>query len=278
MYRAFYALPQSMVDSDGRPINAVHGYLDMSARLLRDYQPDELLHVFDADWRPAGRVAVYADYKGNRPEDPETLPPQFTLLRSVLDAYGATVVEAPEWEADDAIGVLCAQASDQDRIDIVTGDRDLIQLVRDETEAGPTIRILYTVRGVTKLEFFDEAAVTNKYGVSPQRYVDFAILRGDPSDGLPGVKGVGEKTAAKLIQQYESMEAILSDADSQSPRLAKSLLDAQEYIGLMQQIVPVRTDVALEISRPKCNEEQLQALVEHYRLGGPISRLDQSTA
>lgn len=273
MYRAFYALPESMVDEAGQPINAVHGYLDMTARLRQDYQPDEIVHVYDADWRPAGRTDVYPPYKGDRPEEPETLVPQFELLRKVINAAGLTSAEAPDWEADDAIGTLCAQAQVGDIIEGVTGDRDLLQLVRDEDDTGPTIRILYTVRGVTQLAVFDEAAVEEKYAVPPQRYVDFAILRGDPSDGLPGVKGIGEKTAAKLVQKYPSLDALLEDAESQTPKMAENLQAAQEYIAQMFSVVPIRMDVAVDLNRPEKDPAALEELAQHYRLGGPLGRL-----
>ena len=217
MYRAFFALPQSISDSDGNPVNALHGYLDMTANLLRDQQPDRLIHVFDHDWRPAARVEAYPDYKAARAADPESVPPtlqpQFDQLPALLDALGQTRAEAEGWEADDAIGALCQQAPPGDRVDVVTGDRDMLQLIHDGDGSGdgehPTIRVLYTVRGVSELAEFDATAVEAKYNVPPSRYVDFATLRGDPSDGLPGVAGVGEKTAAKLIGQYESLDALL---------------------------------------------------------------------
>jgi len=274
MYRAFFALPQSISDQNGQPINAVHGYLDMSARLLANYTPGELIHVYDADWRPAGRVDLYPPYKGNRPDDPETLPPQFTRLREILTAFGLPQAEAPAWEADDAIGSLCANASADDHIGIVTGDRDLLQLVQDGSTNTPKIEVLYTVRGVSKLEIFDEAAVVKKYNVPPQRYVDFAILRGDPSDGLPGVKGIGEKSAAKLIAAYPTLQAIVDDADSQSARIAKSLKDSTAYIALMQQIVPVRNDVAVTIARPTKDEALVAKLSAAYGITGPVKRLE----
>lgn len=273
MYRAFYALPESMVDENGSPINAVHGYLDMTARLQQDFGPDEIIHVYDADWRPAARTDIYPPYKGERPEEPETLVPQFTLLRKIINAAGLTSAEAPEWEADDAIGTLCTQAKSADTVEVVTGDRDLLQLVRNDRSDGPTIRILYTVRGVTQLAVFDEAAVEEKYGVPPQRYVDFSILRGDPSDGLPGVKGIGEKTAAKLVQKYPSLDALVEDAASQTPKMAENLLAAREYISQMFHVVPIRQDVDVTINRPSKDSLGLERLSTYYRLGGPLTRL-----
>lgn len=272
MYRAFFALPTTMVDTDGHPINAVHGYLDMTARLQTMHRPDHLVHVFDHDWRPAARVAVYPPYKADRPDDPPALPPQFTLLREVLHAFGAPLAEAPDWEADDAIGALCAHESAGTRIDIVTGDRDLLQLVRDD-ERGPVVRVLLPVKGVTELTAFDPAAVKEKYGVPPERYVDFATLRGDPSDGLPGVKGIGEKTARTLVTQYPDLDALLADVGALTPRLAASLRDAAAYVSAMRQVVPIRTDVAVELTAGEPDNTRLDELGERYRLSGPIARL-----
>ena len=146
-------------------------------------------------------------YKAARPPEPEDLTPQFKLLREVLDRTGMLQAQTEGWEAEDAIGAFCLEASDDDRIDIVSGDRDLIQLVRD-----PVVRLLFTVRGVSELAEYDEAGVLAKYGVSASRYGEFAILRGDPSDGLPGVRGVGEKTARDLVVAFPSIDAMLEAA------------------------------------------------------------------
>ncbi len=269
LYRAFFALPASIADAHGQPVNAVHGYLDMVARLLGDLRPDRVVHVYDHEWRPAGRVQAYAGYKANRPPDPAGLPAQFAILRDVLQATGMAQAEAPGWEADDALGVLCARAEAGTRLDIVTGDRDLLQLVRDD----PPVRVLFTTRGVSELTPFDEAAVLAKYGVPARRYVDFAILRGDPSDGLPGVKGVGEKTAQALVARYPSLDALLEDAAAQPPRLAGSLAASRDYLAAMQAVVPVRTDVDVHTWSGSWDDAQLTDLGERFRLNGPIRRL-----
>jgi 5'-3' exonuclease len=272
-YRAFFALPSSITDPDGVPVNAVRGVLDMHARLVADHGADEVVHVFDHDWRPAPRVAAYEGYKSQRPEDPEHLPAQFVLLREVLAAFGLPMVEAEGWEADDAIGTLCIEADPGDRVDVVTGDRDLLQLVRDE---GPAVRVLFTVKGVSELGVFDEEAVLAKYGVPADRYVDFAILRGDPSDGLPGVKGVGDKTARDLIRRYGSVEALLADVDGQTPGLARQLRAAGEYITAMRDVVPVRTDVPLRWTRTSRDDSALEDLAVRRGLEGPIGRLREA--
>ena len=279
MYRAFFALPPTIRDDTGRPVQAVHGYLEWTVRLMEQHRPASAVHVYDHDWRPAPRVAMYAGYKANRKADPPDLPPQFDILREVLDALGEPQAEAEGWEADDAIGALCSGLPDDgsDRVDVVTGDRDLIQLVRD-----PVVRVLFTVRGVTQIAVFDEAGVEAKYGIPPSRYVDFAILRGDPSDGLPGVDGVGEKTARELVRGYPSLDELLADARDRrltrgpagrSPRLVANLQAAERYITTMRDIVPVRSDVPVHQWRGEpFDDDALDALAERLSLRGPIRR------
>ncbi len=273
MYRAFFALPQTIRDATGRPVNAVHGYLDMTARLLATRSPERLVHVLDAEIRPAERVAAYPEYKAERAPDPEALPPQFALLYSTLSALGEETASSPGWEADDAIGALCAAASADDSVDIVTGDRDLLALVRDES---PRIRVLFTVRGVSELAEFDEQAVVERYGVTPARYTEYAMLRGDPSDGLPGVPGVGEKTAARLLNAYPSLHALLADLQTQPAKLAERLAAARDYLERMKQVVPVRTDVQVDLNRGQRDEVVLAELAERGGLGGPLHRLAEA--
>lgn len=267
-YRAFFALPDSITDDAGQPVNALRGYLDMTARLVTDHRPDEVLHVFDADWRPAGRVAAYPEYKGARAPDPEGLPEQFPMLRDVLHTMGQTCLEAPGWEADDALAVLCKGVEAPDRIDVVTGDRDLIQLVRD-----PVVRVLYTLRGVSELRVFDAAEVQERYKVPPERYVDFAILRGDPSDGLPGVPGIGEKTAQRLVAKYPTLDALIADADAQTPKMAERLRAAGEYITAMRAVVPLRNDVDLRRVEGARDDSKADELAAAHSIDGPVGRL-----
>lgn len=275
LYRAFFGLPTSIKDPSGRAVNAVHGYLDMTARLYASRSPDVIVHVFDDVYIPAARAKAYRPYKAHRPADPPELPPQFDLLPEVLGALGLDRAWAPQWEADDAIAALCATAGANDEIGIVTGDRDLLQLVRD---AGPTVRVLFTVKGVSDLAEFDEAAVLAQYGVPAARYVDFAILRGDPSDGLPGVSGVGEKTARRLVQDYPTLDALLDDVASQPKRLAERLAVSREYIAAMREVVPVRPDVAVTRERGERDDARLETLAQERRLGGPIRRLIEALA
>ena len=165
-------MPDSVTAPDGTPVNAVHGYLDMVTRLVVARRPDEVVHVYDHDWRPVERTDIYPGYKSNRPPEPEAITQQFALLRSVLDLTGLLQAETEGWEAEDAIGAFCVEADETDRIEIVSGDRDLIQLVRD-----PVVKLLFTVRGVSELAEYDEAGVLAKYGVPASRYAEFAILR-----------------------------------------------------------------------------------------------------
>lgn len=273
LYRAFFGLPTSIKAPDGMAVNAVHGYLDMTARLIASRQPDQLVHVYDDVFVPAARAEAYAPYKAHRPEDPPELPPQFDLLEEALDAFGQLRASSAGWEADDAIAALCASAAPEDEVEIVTGDRDLLQLVRD---SSPAVRVLFTIKGVTDLGAFDEAAVLAKYAVPASRYVDFAILRGDPSDGLPGVTGVGEKTAQKLVQAHPDLDAILASAASQPKRLAQNLTDARDYIQTMLRVVPVRPDVPVEFKSGPRDEARIEHLAQTRRLGGPIRRLTQA--
>lgn len=268
LYRAFFALPTSITAPDGTPVNALRGYLDMTARLVVDRRPDEVLHVFDHDWRPAARVEAYAGYKHARAEEPDELTAQFALLPTVLDAFGQTQVQAPGWEADDAIGVLCHATTGDERVAVVTGDRDLLQLVRD-----PHVRVLFTVKGVSELTDYDEAAVEARYGVPASRYVDFVILRGDPSDGLPGVPGIGDKTARALVAAYPDLDALIADAGSQTPRLAERLAAAGEYVAAMRSVVPVETTVPLETRAGARDDAVLDDLAARHGLEGPIARL-----
>lgn len=270
MYRAFFALPTSITGEGGQPVNALRGYLDMTARLVTDHRPDEVLHAGDDDWRPAPRVAAYAGYKSARNEEPPELTVQFRILLELLDALGQAWVVAPGWEADDAIGTLCAQAQARDHLAIVSGDRDLMQLVRD---GDPSVRLLYTVKGVSELAVCDEETVHARYGVAPSRYVDFAILRGDPSDGLPGVKGIGPKTAQALIDRAGTIETLLDDLDGLRPAVAASLQGSRDYLAAMRDVVPVRCDVALAWRRGVRDDKRVDALGERWNLVSPLRRI-----
>jgi 5'-3' exonuclease len=270
-YRAFYALPRTITGPDGAAVNAVRGYLDMLSQLLVERRPGGVVNVFDADWRPQWRVDLYAGYKAKRPDDPPELPGQVPVIREVLDAAGLPVAEAAGYEADDVIGTIAAAAGPRERVAVVTGDRDMFQVVRD-----PVVWVLFPLRGTSSLARFDEAAVAAKCGVPPARYVDLAILRGDPSDGLPGVPGVGEKTAARLAADHPDLDALLAGAASRqlSPRVAAALQQSAGYLQAMRRVVALPTDVAYQASDPhQPDRERLAALAERHGIDGPVERL-----
>jgi len=275
MYRAFFALGDTVATPEGKPIGAVHGYLDMVARLIKQRHPGEIVHAYDHDWRPVARTDIYPGYKSKRPADPEGLPEQFVLLRSVLDLTGMTQVQTRGWEAEDAIGAFCTDARPGDRFEIVSGDRDLIQLVHD-----PEVKLLFTVRGVSDLHEFDEAGVLAKYGVPASRYSEFAILRGDPSDDLPGVPGVGEKTALALVQTYGSLDEMVAAAEGSpeegplaKPALRAKLLASVDYLHDMERLVPVNIDAPLDLWGGDRDDEALRAIADELGLRGPVQRL-----
>lgn len=293
-YRAFHALPQSITDDTGRPVNAVRGVLDMHARLVGDHTPDETVHVFDHEWRPQPRVEACPSYKAERPPEPEAITGQFALLRQVLAALGVPRAEAPGWEADDAIAAMAFAADPADDVLIVSGDRDLLQLVRDggapdpgapgqRDENGPapdpggpatpSIRLLYTQRGVSQLAVFDATAVRNAYGVEPHRYAEFAALRGDPSDGLPGLKGVGEKTARQLIAHYGDVDTLVAHTDEQTPALARNLRANGDLLRATRWVIALTGDVEVELMRADPDVERAADLARRHNLEGPVSRL-----
>ncbi len=266
-YRAFFALPTSITDPDGNPVNAVRGYLDMVSAVVTELRPDAIHHCWDDAEVPAARLAAYPGYKSQRTEAPAEIVWQFALLRDLLPALGEQITESEGWEADDAIGTLAAAAGPQDRVVVLTGDRDLIQLVRD-----PVVQVWFTVSGTKQMVRYDEAGVHDKYGIPPARYVDFAILRGDPSDGLPGVKGVGEKTARRLIGAYPTLAELVDDADAQTPALARTLRASAGYIDAMGDVVPVRTGLDLTHVGPDPDPQKVAQLEQRHALSGPIGR------
>ncbi|WP_370326213.1 5'-3' exonuclease H3TH domain-containing protein [Euzebya sp.] len=266
-YRAFHALPTSITDDEGHAVNAVRGYLDMVSTVIAELAPDTVRHCWDDAEIPEGRLAAYPAYKSQRTEPPAEITWQFDLLRRLLPALGEVIVEAEGWEADDAIGTLCAAAGDSDRVVVLTGDRDLIQLVRD-----PVVQVWFTVSGTKQLRRYDAAGVVDAYGVPPDRYADFAILRGDPSDGLPGIKGVGEKTARQLIGRYESLGALVADADAQTPALGRTLAASGDYVDAMLQVVPVQTGLDLTEIGPDADDDVVAELAVRHAIESPVDR------
>jgi 5'-3' exonuclease len=285
-FRAFYGVPEVLAD-DGTPVNAVRGLLDFIARLVGEYSPDELVCCWDDDWRPAWRVDLIPTYKAHRvveehevgpdlEEVPDPLEIQVPIIREVLDAFGIAIRGAAGYEADDIIGTLATDAGRP--VDVVTGDRDLFQLVDDATG----VRVLYIARGVSKHERVDAAWVQQKYAVRPDQYADFATLRGDASDGLPGVPGVGEKTAATLLERFGSIDgiraAVLDPGSNLAPGPRSKIAAASDYLDVAPTVVAVARDIELDTSglaapRVPLDPERLGALAERWNLGGSVGRL-----
>ncbi|MFF4660417.1 5'-3' exonuclease H3TH domain-containing protein [Streptomyces sp. NPDC001381] len=286
-FRAYFGVPDSVKAPDGTPVNAVRGLLDFIERLVRDHRPAELVACMDADWRPKWRVDLIPSYKAHRvaeeraagpdeEEVPDTLSPQVPVIEAVLDALGIARVGVAGYEADDVIGTFTAQAKGP--VDIVTGDRDLYQLVDDVRG----VRVLYPLKGVGTLQTTDETWLREKYGVDGRGYADLALLRGDPSDGLPGVAGIGEKTAAKLLAEFGDLAGIMAAVDDPRSKLTpsqrKRLDEARPYVAVAPTVVKVAADVPLPdvdtaLPRTPRDGAALDALAERWGLGGSLQRL-----
>lgn len=302
-FRAFYGLPSSIRSPRGEPVNAVRGLLDAMARLVEQYSPDALACAWDNDWRPAWRVELLPSYKTHRvaagsveadevgvvgagalaatgglsEESPEGLAHQVLVIRQVLGALGIAIVGRDGYEADDVIGSLATQHDGRSLV--VTGDRDLFQLADGHT------RVVYIGKGVAKHDLVDPAWVEAKYQVPADRYVDFAVLRGDPSDGLPGVKGIGDKSAAQLVAKYGDLEAMLAaagdPASGMSPALRSKLAGAVDYLANAREVVRVVPDLplpelrdgSLAVSTDRIDHAALTALDERWGLGGSLDRI-----
>ena len=290
-FRSFFALPESMTAPDGTPVNAVRGFADTVARIITDRRPSRLVACLDADWRPQFRVDLLPSYKAHRVADPaenaeevpDTLTPQVPIILDLLEAIGLATAEAEGYEADDVIGALAAREK-ADPVEVITGDRDLFQLVR----TAPTpASVIYVGKGWAKAEVLGPAEVAERYGVprdsAGPAYADMAALRGDPSDGLPGVAGIGEKTAAKLITQFGSLEALVEAARSSSRdlplKMRLKLAAAEDYLAVAPTVVRVATDAPVTLSgsdavpSQPADPDRVAELGERWNLGGSIKRL-----
>jgi 5'-3' exonuclease len=286
-FRAFYGLPDTIRAPDGTPVNAVRGLLDFIARLVTDFEPTQLVACWDDDWRPQWRVDLIPSYKQHRvarvvpggpdvEETPELLVAQIPLIRETLAAFGVTIVGAAHHEADDVIGSLASQSAIP--VDVVTGDRDLFQLIDDERD----VRVIYTARGMNRLEVLTDQLLVAKYGVTAAQYADYAALRGDASDGLPGVAGVGEKTAATLLREYGELAGIVRAATDAGQPMSASLRTkiaaAADYLAVAPTVVEVvRTlelgslDAAIRPLGPEALAS-VRELSETWALGGSAER------
>jgi len=282
-YRAFHGVPDSVTAPDGTPVNAVRGFLDLVARVVRDTRPARLVATLDLDWRPAFRVAAVPSYKlhrtleGGAEAEPPALGPQVQVVLEVLAALGVCVVGAPGHEADDVIGTLATRETGA--VDVVSGDRDMLQLVRDD---GP-VRVLYAAE---KMRPYGVAEVAAKYAVPGTAYAEYAVLRGDPSDGLPGVKGVGDKTAAALVTRFGTVEGILAavDAGVQDgfPAGARAKVEAaRDYLAVAPAVTRVVRDLPLgelddALPRSPRDPGRLLELSDRWGLTSPLERFLQA--
>jgi 5'-3' exonuclease len=294
-FRAYYGVPESIIAPDGTPVNAVRGFTDMLAQLVELRRPSRLVVCLDLDWRPAFRVAAIASYKAHRVAEqtgpgapdvenvPDTLSPQVPVILELLAAAGLATAGADGYEADDVIGALAA-GERRDPVDVVSGDRDLFQVVR--TEPTP-VRVVYVGRGLAKAEVIGPAELASRYGLPETSagpgYADLAALRGDPSDGLPGVPGIGEKTAATLISRFSSVEGLLEALDDPrsalAPGMRATLLAAREYLESAPTVVRVATDAPVRQDRDDtlpsapADPAALTALQRAWGLGTAVDRL-----
>jgi 5'-3' exonuclease len=302
-FRSYFGVPSSITAPDGRPVNAVRGFLDSVATLITQFQPDRLVVCLDLDWRPQFRVDLIPSYKAHRvaeesspvgelgesdvEEIPDDLSPQVDVIMEVLEAYGIATAGAEGFEADDVLGTLAA-IERHDPVVVVSGDRDLLQLVGDDPVA---IRVLYIGQGLKKATLFGPTEVADRHGVPADRagdaYAELALLRGDPSDGLPGVPGIGEKTASTMLTKYGSLENILSAAHDPTSLLPKAfrakILAATDYITAAKPVVRVARDAPVHLftgddrlPTHAAEPERMAELAQRYGVSSSIARLQKA--
>ncbi len=283
-YRAYYGMPDTLTADDGTPVNAIRGFLDMSARLISTYNPDRMVVCLDGDWRPSWRVELFPAYKANRLEDeesdeeaePDTLTPQIPILLDLLDEFGIPMVGVDDYEADDVMATYAHTHPGPTRI--VTGDRDLFQLVDDKRD----IKVAYLAKGISAHDLVDLNFISQKYSIPGDRYAMFATFRGDASDGLPGVKGIGEKGAALISTHFASIDDAIVAAQNGDerlpPALARKIVAGLDYLAIAPTVVNCARDVPLpeiELGMPKAPADfsQIYQIKEKYSLGASVDRL-----
>lgn len=282
-YRAYYGMPDTLLAPDGTPVNAIRGYLDMTARLIGMYSPNRIVACIEGDWRPSWRVDIFPDYKANRleedgegEEEPDLLTPQIPILLDLLDEFGIPMVGVDDYEADDVMATFAVKEPGPTRI--VTGDRDLFQLVDDKRD----VKVVYLAKGLSQHDLVDKAWVARKYAIPGDRYALFAMFRGDPSDGLPGVRGIGEKGAALIANNFADVDEALQGArgahPSLKPALAKKIIEGADYLKIAPTLVNCARDVALpklDIAMPKKPDDlsKIYEIKERYGLGASVDRL-----
>ena len=281
-YRAYYGMPDTLTAPDGMPVHAIRGYLDMTSRLIGMYKPNRIVACIEGDWRPSWRVDLFPDYKANRldvegeEEEPETLTAQIPILLDLLDLFRIPLVGVDDYEADDVMATFAVR--EKGPIRIVTGDRDLFQLVDDKQD----IKVVYLAKGVSQHDLVDHAWVANKYLIPGDRYALFAIFRGDPSDGLPGVKGIGEKGAAIIANNAADVDEAIAKAKASdspfAPALSKKILEGLDYLKIAPTLVYCARDVSIpsmEIAMPTKPDDlsEIYKFQEKYGLGASVDKM-----
>lgn len=288
-YRAFYGLPQSMVSPSGQPVNAIRGYLDSIARMAVTYQPDRIVACLDGDWRPSWRTDLIPEYKANRIEEEsddgslsdaaeelEILEAQVPVIMEVLDAIGIPLIGIDDYEADDVIATLSVR--EPGPTFIVTGDRDLFQLVDDKRK----VKVAYIAKGISQHELVDLKWIKNRYEIPGDRYALFATFRGDPSDGLPGARGIGPKGAATIANSFATIEEVIEAANNSNSKLSASLqkkiLESAEYLRKAEIVVNCVDDLRLpkgpfNLPIKVVNSKALEILAKSYGIDSSVKRL-----
>jgi DNA polymerase-1 len=273
-YRAFFALPESIATADGRPTNAIYGFASMMAKILVDHHPRAVIVAWDAGM--SGRELEYAEYKAQRPPRPDLLSEQWPHLWPLAEAFGFHNVKVEGWEADDVIATLARQARETEiPVMVVSGDRDVYQVV------GEGVRVMTTSRGVTETKVYDREGVIERYGVPPERVTDLIGLKGDTSDNIPGVPGIGDKTAAQLLQEFGSLEAVLGSVDKISgPKRKQNLTEHADDARVSKQLATLKDDVEVpidvsEIVRSTPDRSRLREFAAEFELRAVMQRLDE---
>jgi 5'-3' exonuclease len=281
-YRAYFGMPDTLVSPTGQPVNAIRGYLDMTSRLLVKYQPNRIVACLEGDWRPSWRVELFPDYKLNRldeeggEEEPDTLGPQIPILLDVLDALGIPLLGVDDYEADDLMATFSVKQPGPIRI--VTGDRDLFQLADDKRD----VKIVYLAKGISNHDLVDLKWIQDKYQIPGDRYALFAMIRGDSSDGLPGIRGIGEKGAMLIANLFKTLPEVMEAAANSDERLSanirKKLLESSQYAAIAPKLVGCALDVAIpemEIAMPKKPKslEKIEKLKKEFGLGASMDRI-----
>ena len=247
-FRAFYALPETLMTSEGTPTNLIHGFLSMINKVINEYKSEQLIVAWDLPGKTF-RNDIYAEYKANRSPAPDNFKIQIPLLFDLLDAFNIPQISESGYEADDVLGSLAKKYNQKDQeVLIVTGDRDTFQLISKNT------KILYTKKGISEIDIVDEKFFNNKYGFKKDQYVEYLALKGDPSDNIPGLAGVGEKTATSLLKKYKTIEGIYKNLNDLTPKIKKSFEENKEILNTSKELATIKTDLKIELPKIKLKD------------------------